>query len=250
MKKTKTLGILAKQINYSDSSLVLTFFTREYGVIGVLAKGQRKNTEKEQLVNLCEYDLVLYEPRESGLWLMGEYSLTRDFGLYAHPDTWSAAECGMELTSQLFISPEEHKVIYSLLLSYLDYLTKVKKNAILIYWRYFLRIIRHSGIGSPFDNCCYCHEANSTLVALEQANTGLVCSKCFLEAGYSSAKKLSDKSALVIALLPRIGFELDTLTLGKQEVIEINQILENYWSNHHKQTLKLKSLSVLIQFYQ
>ena len=130
MRKSKLTGILLKQSEYSDSSLVLKFFCINHGLISVLAKGIRRKTEREQLNNLCEYELELYEPREVGLWLLVEHCQLQDFSRLANPATWAAAECGLELASQMMVSPDEHSLIYLLTTSYLTYLQNVRNNAV------------------------------------------------------------------------------------------------------------------------
>ena len=250
MRKSKLTGILLKQSEYSDSSLVLKFFCINHGLISVLAKGIRRKTEREQLNNLCEYELELYEPREVGLWLLVEHCQLQDFSRLANPATWAAAECGLELASQMMVSPDEHSLIYLLTTSYLTYLQNVRNNAVLIFWRFFLRLIRQSGIGSPFDTCCLCLAPQSEYLAYDQSQAGLVCRNCLGDLNFNDhLQMLSPNSSRILALMPEIGKHLETLLIRKAEVTEINILLENYWSSHHKQTLKLKSLSVLCQFY-
>ncbi|MDD2228611.1 MAG: DNA repair protein RecO [Candidatus Cloacimonetes bacterium] len=250
MKKTKLQGILIKQSEYSDSSLILRFLSKEQGIIGVLAKGIRKQTEKHQLNNLCEYDLGLYEPKEAGLWLLYEQDWVKDYAKFPSPATWAAAECGLELISQMVVSPEEHLHLYQLTLSYLDYLQGVPTNAALIFWRLWLRLLRFSGVGSPLDVCCHCHKPLSLYNVIDQQHCGLICSSCIDDLHHvDSLMYLSPQSAEILRLIPEIGKHLNEIQLGKRELSEINSLLERYWDCHHKQTLKLKSLSVLSQFY-
>jgi hypothetical protein len=60
---------------------------------------------------------------------------------------------------------------------------------------------------------------------------------------------LSPNSSKILQLLPEISRHLQELKLCRKDLIEINTIFEGYWLAHHKQALKLKSLSVLVQFY-
>ena len=126
--KNKLLAILIKQSQYSESSLILQFFTRQQGMVSVIAKGIRKKSEKQQLLPLCEYELIAYEPKEQGLWLFSEANITRNFSAYPSSSTWAAAETGLELISHLIISQEDIATIYDLTISYLDYLKKVERK--------------------------------------------------------------------------------------------------------------------------
>ncbi|MDD3235340.1 MAG: DNA repair protein RecO [Candidatus Cloacimonetes bacterium] len=250
MKKVKLQGILIKQSEYSDSSLILRFLSKEQGIIGVIAKGIRKQTEKQQLNNLCEYNLGLYEPKEAGLWLLYEHDWVRDYTEYTSPATWAAAECGLELISQMVVSPEENLQLYELTLSYLDYLQGVSANAVLIFWRLWLRLLRFSGVGSPLDACCCCHKPLSLYNVIDLQNSGLICRPCINDLhNMDSLVFLSPTSAEILRLMPEIGKHINEIKICKQELTEINSLLEKYWDCHYKQTLKLKSLSVLSQFY-
>lgn len=250
MKKTKVLCILIKQSEYSDSSLILRCLSREHGLIGVIAKGIRKQTEKHQLSNLCEYELGLYEPKEAGLWLLYDEDLVKDYSRFPTPATWAAAECGIEMISQMIVPADEHLRLYELTISYLDYLQGVSTNAVLIFWRLFLRLLRFSGVGSPLDECCLCHQSLSNYTIIDQQHWGFVCRQCVQDMqNLEHLLYLSPLSAGILRLMPEIGKHLNDLRPGKQEISEINNLLEKYWDMHHKQTLRLKSLSVLSQFY-
>jgi len=250
MKKQRLRGMLIKQIEYSESSLILRFLSREQGMIGVISKGIRKQAEKIQFCNLNEYDMGLSEPKESGLWLHIDHDWLCDYSSFPSPATWAAAECGMELISQMTVSSEEHIQIYELAISYLKYLQQVPGNAILIFWRFFIRLLRVSGIGSPLDSCCICQKSLNHFDVLDLQHGGLLCTACRTDnSNFDNQQGLSELSSRILELMPEIGTHLNDLKPGKREVSEINQLLERYWDSHHKQTLKLKSLSVLSQFY-
>lgn len=250
MKKVKLKGLLIKQSEYSDSSLILRFLSKEHGLISVLAKGLRKQTERQQLTNLCEYEFGLYEPREAGLWLLYDYDVIKDYSSFPSSATWAAAECGLELISQITVSPDEHPLFYQLSISYLDYLQSVSHNAVLLYWRFYLRIIRQCGIGSPLDECCRCHTLSPLFVAQDEQLGGLLCYPCYREMDKTdNISPLSPTISRVLHLMPEIGKHLSEIALSKADLAEVNKVLDSYWQTHHKNALKLKSLSVLSQFY-
>lgn len=250
MRKSKLQGILIKQLEYSDSSLILRFYSKEQGLIGVLAKGMRKKTEKQQLTNLCEYELGLYEPREAGLWLLYDYDMIRDYSAFPSAATWAAAECGLELISQIVVTQDEQALFYQLCTSYLAYLQDVKTNAVLIFWRFYLRIIRQSGIGSPLDSCVLCHQTEKRYTAFDEQLDGLLCQDCHQDRNPADhLQTLSPTSSKLLQLMPEIGVHLNDFTLSKTELAEINNVLDKYWQSHHKHELRLKSMAVLAQFY-
>lgn len=248
--KTKLQAILIKQSKYSESSLILQFFSREFGHISVLAKGIRKKSEQQQLLTLCEYELITYEPKEQGLWLFSEANLIRNFSAYSSSATWAAAETGLELVNQLIISQEDIATIYDLTIAYLEYLQKVNKNAILIFWRFLNRITILSGIGNPLSYCCLCKKPLTVPIAYLKTKGGLICEKCLPEINPDNALMiLSPQARQILSLLPEIANHLEDITINRAVVNEINTVFELYWQAHHKQELHLKGLSVLAQFY-
>lgn len=250
MKKVKLHGFVLKQSAYSESSLIIRFLSKEHGLIGIIAKGFRKNTEHRQLLNMGMYEIGVVEPKEAGLWLLYDFDLMEDNSVYPSSATWVAAESGLELISKMIVPNEDFALLYQLAERYLSYLHGVAENAILIYWRLFFRLLKVSGIGSPLDACCVCNGSIESFRVIETQHCGFLCRSCESEINNAEQMQyLSPASSEILRLLPEIGNHLHSFKVGRKEVSEINQLLERYWHAHHKQTLKLNSLSVLSQFY-
>ncbi|HRY84586.1 MAG TPA: recombination protein O N-terminal domain-containing protein, partial [Candidatus Cloacimonadota bacterium] len=107
-------AIIVKVTNFSETSLIVRCITANHGFISFLAKGLRKTQDKTQLISLLEYELNLYSPREQGLYLFADANLISENTIYTHPETWAAAECGIELLEHLLIPPEEYGCYYDL----------------------------------------------------------------------------------------------------------------------------------------
>lgn len=249
MHKVTLNAILIKQMEYGDTSIIYRFFTRELGMLGVLAKGIRKTKTGSTLIALCEYELTASEPKEPGLWLFQEAFLLHDYSAMPSSSTWASAMCGMELISQIILGQEDIGNTYGLAISYLDYLSRTPSNAVLILWRFMLRVTILSGIGNPFSQCCMCHKSYAEYYAYLSLQGGLVCRGCAADmVRGDNVIVLSKDSARIISLLPEIANHLAVISLSPAVITEINTIFESYWQSHHKQPLKLKSLKVLSQF--
>ncbi len=250
MAKTKFSGIIYGQQAYGDTSLIFRCFSPEHGRIGIIAKGLRTNAKTSLPIIPAAYDLWCHEPVEEGLWLLNEFDLSQDLSQYPDSSTWIAAVCGIELTAQIIAPPNDLHSLYELLLSYLNYLQNVSQNAILLLWRYWIRIYISGGLGNPFAVCCACHKPLQTYAAFNEGEAGFLCSPCAKDFSQGQGIHLiSPQAAKLISLLPEIGNHLQEIELNKSIVNEINGYLSQYWFAHTKQTLKLKSLSVLVQFY-
>lgn len=240
----KTIGIITSIIPYSESSLICKVQSREAGHISLIAKGIRK--KELTLSRMWEYDFNLLEPKEEGLYLVKEARELKDFSTYPSSGTWAAADCGAELLSHIIIPLPEAQEYYSLLSTYLGYLQGVEKNAVLLLWRLFMRVYRILGINLVLDQCAICGKQREIVA---RTNSGdLVCTECQSDAGYSS-QLFMPQSRKIIRLLPEIGNHLSLLELDRVVVKELNDFFIDYYYAHYKQKLRLKSLSVLCQFY-
>jgi DNA repair protein RecO (recombination protein O) len=113
MSSEKATAIVLRTVDFSETSLVVTLFTREFGKIGALAKGARrlKNPFESALDVLCLCRIVFLHKSSEALDLVTEAKLLRRFrpagrslaGLYA---AYYVAELLGELTDQNDPHPE------------------------------------------------------------------------------------------------------------------------------------------------
>ncbi|HNX38307.1 MAG TPA: DNA repair protein RecO [Candidatus Cloacimonadota bacterium] len=247
-QKIHERGIILKLTPYGDTSLVVRCLTHSRGIISFLAKGLRKATDKTQLVLLQEYDLFLYPPTESGLYLFGSAEPLTENTIYLKPQIWAAAECGIELLENLEFSDDETSVFYDLTLKYLSYLDGITTNGILIFWRYFLRVLKVAGLEMRSDHCANCGSPGHPIIGLDMQTGLLICEDC-PDPVREAVILLSSKASGIYNALPGIGALLDQIRLNRELILEINEFFLRYWECHYHKTLKLKSLSVLCQFY-
>ncbi len=71
----KTVGIVIKAKDYSETSQLVWLYTRDFGKIKVIAKGSRKKLRID-LFNICEF--VFYKSRGE-LHTLGEYYIQETF---------------------------------------------------------------------------------------------------------------------------------------------------------------------------
>jgi DNA repair protein RecO (recombination protein O) len=75
--KRKTLAIPVRSVDYSDSSQVVSFFTRDHGILDGLAKGahREKNSFQGPFDLAVLYEVVFIERRSAGLAIITEAAL-------------------------------------------------------------------------------------------------------------------------------------------------------------------------------
>lgn len=249
-KKIKTICIITKIQPYSDSSQIINAICRDLGQISILAKGIRKSQAKNPLVPVFEYELNLYAPLEQGLYLLADASLIRENPSYINPQNWAAAEAGTELLWQIAYPPEEATIYYDLLHVYLDYLQKPDLPAAVIWWRFFRRVLAISGIGFEPHSCNVCGAEITTSLALDRSTGNIVCNDCRAKHHQSPDLLVPGPLATrILLLLPEIGHHVHNIKLYRSLVREINEFFLAYFASRFHKDLRIKSLSVLEQFY-
>lgn len=248
--RIKDRGIIMKLSPYGDSSQIIQAFCRSHGQISILAKGYRKQHATNPLVQLFEYEFSLYEPVEQGLYLLAEASLIRGNSLHEQPQNWVAAELGAELLGKILIASSEAMDYYELLSSYVLYLQKPDIQPVCIWWRFFSRILSLSGYEMNLDTCELCGCNGEQRLILDLRNGGVICVDC-AEAITSDdgLLVLSPGAAQILKILPEIGLHMSDLKLNRALVRELNGFFVSAFEGRLNKTLRLKSLSVLEQFY-
>jgi len=246
--RVKDQGIILKINPYGDSSLIAQVLCRQLGNISFIAKGLRKKTSYLPLQPLGEYELTIYEPLESGLYLFNEASVAKERD-YDKPKNWSTALCGAELIAHLVVAADEHRLYFDLLSEYLNYLIPLEYEPLPIFWRLFLRIMQLQGLKLDPERCSACgrHAKPQSYLRLDSS---LLCRSCSLEQhSEAELQYFSLGASELLALLPQIGNYIKDLKLDRSVVRELNEFFIYYYQAHTHQTLKLKSLSVLEQLY-
>lgn len=248
--RLKDQAFLIKTSPYSESSLIIKAFARQHGLLSILAKGIRKKPEASLLNPLCVYEISFYEPRESGLCLLAEFSPSEEFDLAARIECWTTAECALEIYSQLLIPTEESSAWFDLLRDYIIYLSSLEKNTVLIWWRFMLRVFRMLGV--PFDPrlCSGCADHADNLAAWEKGSGRLFCANCV--AAFPDPDRfevLNPLSAEILGLLPVIGCHLSSLRPSRASVAQLNSIFASHYQAHFHKALSLRGLQVLEQLY-
>lgn len=246
--KIKDQGIILKTSPYGDNSLILQVFCQNLGNIGILAKGWRNKKGAEPLQLLSEYEFNVYEPLESGLYLLSEASQTIERS-YLHPKNWSAALCGAELIDQLHISAEETRIYFELLTSYLNYLQKLCGEPVPVFWRLMLRVMKLMGLSLEPGICRICQNGSKP-AGYRKSDCSVLCQSC-LRSGVNpqEVECFSPKASYLLGILPGIGNYLDQLRLDRNTIHELNQFLFRYYQAQFNKPLKLRSMGVLEQMY-
>ena len=234
MPSEKASAIVLRTIDFSETSLVVTLFTREFGKIGALAKGARrlKNPFESGLDVLAHCRIVFLHKSSEALDLVTEAKLLRRFrpnrgnlaGLYAG---YYVAELLGELTDE----NDPHPELFDLADETLEALAAADAvHRWLV--RFELGALRLLGHVPSLDRCAECGTPieSAGRIAFGAIHGGALCKGC--RAGKTQVVSVSAGVLRTMALLaePRgqawRRIELDPRLLGP-----LRGVLNHYFVN-------------------
>ena len=234
MPSEKATAIVLRTVEFSETSLVVTLFTREFGKIGALAKGGRrlKGPFESALDLLALCRIVFLHKSSEALDLLTEAKLLRRFrpagrelfSLYAG---YYVAELLSEMTDQ----DDPHPELFDLADETLAALAAGEPTARRVV-RFELGTLRLLGHVPSLDDCVQCGtrvEATGR-IAFGQLDGGVLCRKC-----RKGKKEVATLGAGALRTMARLAdlktqtwqrIEIDPRTLG-----EIRGVLYHYLAN-------------------
>lgn len=228
MSSEKSDAIVIRQADFSESSRVLTLFTRDYGKISCLAKGvKRLKTAFEGSLDLLSECRVLFiHKQSSGLDILTEAQLIARFK--PSPKSLTHLYGGFyiaELLNALTEENDPHPTLYQAAVDALAVLSS-QSNPDKAIFRFELIALREIGQLPDFETCTICQ---SEIILGDQSRfwvseSGLICSRCGVSE-YQHTEIQSGAIAVIRRLIDGNAQTLDRLTLSEQQRRDIRRLL-------------------------
>jgi len=112
-------AIVLRRLDYSESSLVLVFFTRWHGKVRAIAKGVRRSTKTRfnpgiDLLECGQVTVSVRQVRQEALAILSDWRPGRAFtGLRERMDRWHAAQYAADVLGQLTDDWDPHAELFS-----------------------------------------------------------------------------------------------------------------------------------------
>lgn len=182
MSTEKTDALVIRLADFSESSKVVTFFTRDFGKISALAKGAKrlKGPFEGALDLLSECRLVFIKKESSGLDLATETQLIRRF--QPHGKNLSSLYGGYyvaELLDGLTLEDDPHPPLYDAAVHALERLSLEDDHRLPIL-QFELLLLREIGHLPSFDACEICGRSVEFGASARYwvSQGGLICGDC------------------------------------------------------------------------
>jgi len=175
-----TPAIVLRRVEHGESSLICTFYTRNYGRLSAIAKGARRTKSQfAGLLDIMNYlDIVVYTKETRSVQTLSGAEYVRPL-LHLQQDMQRTA-AGLviiETIRQAIIGEEPHPEIFDLLTEALEFLNNTPDSGIPVLWWFHLHLASLLGFHPDLIRCNQCgaplHDGYFS------RNTGQIyCRKC------------------------------------------------------------------------
>lgn len=228
-------GIVINSKDYKESSKILDIFTKDYGVIGVIAKGCKsiKSNLRSVTDKLIYATFTIYYKKDK-LSILSEASVINNFSnIKKDIEKISYASFLIDLTNQVYRQNNDNR-LYDLLISSLK---KVNDNfnPLIITNIIELKYLEYLGVMPSLDGCVVCGSKN--VVTLSSDRGGYLCSKCHI-----NEPIVSDKAIKLVRMYTLVDIDkISKLDISKEVVYEVNSFIDDYYDRYTGLYLKSKN---------
>ena len=241
MKQKKVEGIILNETNYSESSKILTIYTKDLGIISVISKGcKRLKSPLRAVSNRLGYCDFIISYKENGLSTLISADIKDNFkNILLDITNVSYSSYILDLTYQV-AKQNEDPDIYTLLI---ETLKKINEgfNPEILTLILEIKYLSYLGIDINVDGCSMCGSTEN-IITLNVDKGGYICKEC-----YDNEPIVSDKTIKILRMFYYVDIsKISSLKLSSDTIKETAKFLEDYYDKYSGLYLKSKKfLSVL-----
>ena len=228
-------GIIISSKDYQDTSKIIDIFTKEYGIIGVIAKGCKslKSNLRSVTDNLTFATFTIYYKKDK-LSILKEATVIDNLkNIKKDIEKISYASFLLDITKQVYKQSND-KEIYEILISSLK---KINEgfNPLVITNILELKYLNYLGVMPNIDGCSVCGSKN--VITLSSDKGGLLCSKC-----RTFEPIVSDKTIKLVRMYYYVDIDkISKLDLKEDIIHEVNNFIDEYYDRYTGLYLKSKA---------
>jgi DNA repair protein RecO (recombination protein O) len=242
----KVEGIVIRTTDYGETNKIVTLYTREWGKVGVMARGAKKpNSRLSAVTQLFSYGYFLIQ-KGTGLGNMQQGELISSMRTIREDIFLTAyASYILELTDRSTEERKPNPYLFELVLQTLNYMNEEYDLEILIHI-FEMKMLNTLGLYPNLNQCAVCGQTDGRFSFSIREN-GFLCHRCLNKDPYH----LSISSSTLKLL--RLFYYFDLSRLGNISVKpetkkEIKRVIDMYYEEYSG--LHLKSKKFLDQMEQ
>jgi DNA repair protein RecO (recombination protein O) len=235
----KTEAIVLRRTDFRETSLIVNFYTRDFGKISGILKGIRLQPQKfTSTVELSSYnDIVFYKKSGAAIYLVSACDLKdKFFNIRNNMAKAAISAFMMELISIVMQPEDRNEEIFNLAINALKELeTTQRPDKIATIFK--IKMLALSGFKPHFDSCVYCSDRIMGQSKFSLSMGGLLCPKCYFKD--LSARSIFRGTIASILHIERNDFKTNlNLGLNPQIKKELDIILNAFLNFHLERELK------------
>ena len=227
-------GIILREKNYSDTSKIIDLFTKEYGIIGVLAKGSKSiKSPLRSVTSKFTYGVFNIYYKENKLSTLKEVDIINNFkNIKINIGSIAFATFLLDLAEQVY--KQNNSIdIYNILINALIKMND-KYDLLALTNIVELKYLDYLGVMFEIDRCSICGSTN--IITLSSDKGGYICSNC-----RTYEKVLNNKVLKLIRMFYYVDIsKIEKLNISKDVNSEISEFLDGYYERYTGLYLKSK----------
>lgn len=229
-------GIVISETPYSESSKIINILTKEYGIIGVMARGARgiKSKLRSGTTKLTYATFHIYY-KEKGMSTLSSVDIIDNFkNIKTDINKISFAIYITELSSQV-MKHEYNIEVYNVLIAALK---KINEgfDAAIITNILELKMLEYLGVKPIIDECTSCG-SKTNIITISGDRGGYLCQNC-----RQNEYIVSDKSIKLIRMFYYVDIsKISKLDISRESKKEIDMFINEYYDRYTGLYLKSKS---------
>ncbi len=230
---TKVEGFIINTTNYGETSLVINLFTKEYGIIGLMAKGAKSIKNKlHALTRKYTYGFFYIYYKENKLSILSDVDIIDSFKSI-HQDiikiSYLTYLC--DLTNQVYKESSE-KTIYDLFINTV-YKLNEGLNPVVLANILETKYLNYLGVGLNLDCCLKCGSTKNIVTIIDG---GLLCKNCYQNEPIKDLKIIK-----LLRLYELIDIKsITNINVLDQLINQTNEFLDDYYDRYTGLYLKSK----------
>ena len=224
MQAVKVEGIVLKEINYQESSKILTVFTKEYGIISIMSKGCRNLKSKLRGVsNKLSYANFYINYKKDGISTLTDADTIDTLkNIIMDIEKISYVSYLVDLTDQVYKHSKSNE-IYDIFISCIKKINE-NYNLDVITIILELKLLKYLGINPNVDSCNICGNTNNILT-ISVENGGFVCQNCYI-----SGKIYPSQVIKLIRMFMYIGIDkIEKINIKEENIKELYMFTDEYY---------------------
>ena len=234
MEITKVKGIVISENDYSETSKLLNIFTKEYGIVGVIAKGaKRLKSPLRSVTTKLSYGYFQFNYKEDKLSNLIVADIINPFNeIKKDLLKISYASYLLDLTNGV-VKQSNEKQIFDLLE---ESLIKIEEgfDPIVITNILELKYLEYLGIKPELNSCCVC--GSTKILTVSTSKGGFICTNC-----HTNEKIVDSKTIQILRMLYYVDIsKISKVSISDKTKEEIDKFIDEYYDRYSGLYLKSK----------